>query len=111
MYAIIEDGSRQTRVQQGETIQVALRDAEPGKTIEFDRVLLVSDDSGTVVGTPTVEGASVEAEVIGIVKGPKLYILKLRRRQASDTRTGHRQHMLAVRIKKIKVNKEVGDKD
>jgi len=65
--------------------------------------LMVSDEKGTKTGTPTVKGASVEAEVLGRLKGPKLHILKNRRRKASDKRTGHRQHMLAVRITRINV--------
>ena len=101
MYAVIEDSGTQMRVEEGQTLDVDCRDAEPGTTVTFDRVLLVSDEKGVRVGKPTVEGAQVTAEVIGPSKGPKLEVVKVRRRKNSRTHRGHRQKYLAVRVTSI----------
>lgn len=105
MYAIIEDSGQQFRVSEGDVLNVDLRelaDTEGVKSVQFDRVLLVSGDGGTKVGTPLVAGASVAAEVVAEeVKGPKLEIVRFRRRKHSRRRTGHRQRYVRVRITKI----------
>ncbi len=101
MYAIIADGGRQYKVEEGQQLEVDLRDASAGDKIEFDRVLAVSDDSGLTVGKPTVAGASVTAEVLGVKMGKKLVIQKLRRRKNSRRKTGHRQMHMSVRVEKI----------
>lgn len=103
MYAIIEDSGQQFRVCEGDVLNVDLRElAENAKKIKFDRVLLVRDDSGIKVGTPLVEKAKVEADILDPrLKGKKVYIYRLRRRKASRRRTGHRQKFLQVRITKI----------
>jgi large subunit ribosomal protein L21 len=102
MYAIIDDSGQQFRVQEGDQIEVDLRSAEPGSTITFDRVMLISDGQQTRIGKPLVEGATVTAEVLGEVKGPKLEIYKYKPRKRSSRRhVGHRQQFLSVRIAKI----------
>lgn len=103
MYAIIEDSGQQFRVCEGDVLNVDVRElAENAKKIKFDRVLLVRDDSGIKVGTPLVEKAKVEADILDPrLKGKKVYIYHLRRRKASRRRTGHRQKFLQVRITKI----------
>ena len=101
MYAIIEDSGAQLRVEEGQTLEVDLRPAEPGAALTFDRVLLVADAKGVRVGKPLVEGAKVTAEVLGPTKGPKLEVVKVRRRKRSRTHTGHRQGYLAVRVTSI----------
>ena len=75
--------------------------ADPFDT--FDRVLCVSGENGVKVGTPTVAGATVEAEVIGVVQGPKLVVQKFRRRKNSRRKTGHRQLYTEIRIDKISI--------
>ena len=102
MYAIIEDSGQQFRVQEGDQIEVDLRPAEPGSTITFDRVMLVSGGKKTHIGKPLVEKASVTAEVVGEVKGPKLEVFKFKRRKKSRRHVGHRQKYLSVRISEIK---------
>jgi len=102
MYAIIEDSGTQLRIEEGQTLHIDPRDAEPGSQLTFDRVLLVGDEKGTRVGTPHIEGAEVTAEVMGPAKGPKLEVFKLRRRKNSRARRGHRQHYLTVRVTRIK---------
>jgi large subunit ribosomal protein L21 len=101
MYAIIEDSGAQFRVENGQTLQIDCRPAEPGSTVTFDRVLLVADEKGVRIGKPVVEGAKVTAEVLGKSKGPKLEIVKLRRRKSSRRHTGHRQGYLMVRVTAI----------
>jgi large subunit ribosomal protein L21 len=103
MYAIIEDSGTQLRVEQGQTLEVDLREAAKGETVTFDRVLLVADEKGVRIGKPLVEGAKVTAEVLGQTKGPKLEVVKLRRRKSSRRHTGHRQGYLRVRVTAIEV--------
>ena len=74
-----------------------------GDKVEFSRVLAVSADDGVKIGKPTVDGASVSAEVLGVQMGKKLHIQKLRRRKNSRRRTGHRQMYTKVKIDKIAV--------
>lgn len=101
MYAIIADGGRQYKVEQGQTLEVDFRDAQPGEKLTFDRVLAVSDDDGFRLGQPQVDGASVSATVLEQTKGDKIYVQKFRRRKNSKRRTGHRQQYTKVRIEKI----------
>ncbi len=105
MYAILEDGSKQYQVSKGDTIDIQTRAIPQGQnTIEFDRVLLLRDDKGTQIGTPIVPGAKVIARIDLSVKGPKLKMLKFRRRKNSSTRIGHRQKFLRVTIDEIKAS-------
>jgi large subunit ribosomal protein L21 len=101
MYAIIEDGGRQYRVEQGQELDVDFREADPGEELTFDRVLALSDEGGLRTGTPLVQGATVSARVVGARLGQKLYVQKLRRRKNSRRRTGHRQIFTKVRIERI----------
>ena len=102
MYAVIDDRGSQIKVTEGEVVAIDLSDAEPGSEVIFDRVLLFVDDSGVKVGTPTVDGASVVAEVVGDIKGKKVYGVSFRRRKSSKVRNGHRQRYTRVKIKAIK---------
>jgi len=102
MYAIICDGGRQYKVTEGLLLDIDFRDtAETGDAIEFDRVLAVGGDNGLKLGQPTVAGAKVQAEVVGLEQGPKLFVQKFRRRKNYDVRTGHRQKFTRVMIKSI----------
>jgi len=101
IYAIIEDGGRQYRVEEGAELDIDLREVSAGDRITFDRVLLVRNDDSVVVGQPLVAGSSVEAEVVSVVPGPKLVIQKFRRRKNYRRRTGHRQLYTRVKISKI----------
>ena len=104
MYAIIEDSGRQYKVQQGDAIEVDLRPVEQGQqTIEFDRVLMVGGTDEPKVGTPVVEGAKVVGQIAGEVKGPKLDVIKFRRRKGYRVKIGHRQRYLRVTISDIQV--------
>jgi len=98
MYAIIATDGRQYKIEEGQEIQVDLREAKEGDKVTFDRVLLVSDGGTVKVGQPTIAGASVTAEVLGQAMGDKIYIQKMRRRKNYRRRTGHRQMYTLVRI-------------
>ena len=102
MYAIIEDSGTQIRVAKGDVIDIDLRDLGDRKTITFDRVLLLGDnEKQATVGTPYVGGATVKAEVLDEIKGPKIDVIKFKRRKGYKRKTGHRQRYLRVKIGSI----------
>ncbi|MFO0901426.1 MAG: 50S ribosomal protein L21 [Pirellulales bacterium] len=101
MYAIIVEDGRQYRVEEGQELIVHEREAEVGATVTFSNVLAISGQEGLKLGKPLVAGASVTAEVLGPVAGPKLVVQKFRRRKNYRRRNGHRQHFTKVRISKI----------
>lgn len=103
MYAVIEDSGQQFRVSEGDVLDVDIRElAEDAKEVVFERVLLVAEDGKVKIGTPHVSGAKVTADILDPdAKGPKLYIHRWRRRKNSRRRTGHRQKLLRVRVKRI----------
>ena len=106
MFAVIVDGNRHHRVQEGSFLSVDYRgtEVEAGASITFDRVLLANGGGTSLVGAPTISGASVVAEVvIATEKGPKLEIQKLRKRKNSRCHTGHRQKYTRVKIKSITI--------
>jgi large subunit ribosomal protein L21 len=102
MYAIIAADGRQYKVSEGQILDVDFREeAKEGDKISFDTVLLVSGSEGVKVGQPTLSGAAVSAEVLGLEMGEKVYIQKIRRRKNYRRRTGHRQTYTRVRIEAI----------
>ena len=103
MYAIISDGSRQYKVEEGQELLVDYRDTPAGEKVTFDRVLAVGGDGDVKLGAPLVAGASVVAEVVGPEQGPKLKVQKLRRRKNFRKRTGFRAMNTRVKIDKISV--------
>jgi large subunit ribosomal protein L21 len=105
MYAIVIDGGRQVKVAEGQELDVDLRaDLKAGDELRFDQVVAFRDDSGLRCGRPTLPGASVTAEVLGVRQGPKLVIQKFRRRKNYRRKTGHRQWFSRVRVTKISVS-------
>ena len=106
MYAIIEDSGTQFKVTSGDRIRIDRAFDEKEKTIKFDRVLLVAgggDNQKPRFGNPLVGGATVTAEVLGPVKGPKIDIQKYKRRKGYHRKLGHRQHYTEVKITGINV--------
>ena len=101
MYAVIETGGKQYRVEVGTELEVELLDVEPGKTITLDRVLLVADGDTASIGRPVVEDASVSAEVVTQTRGPKLISFKYRPKARSRVKKGHRQELTVLRISDI----------
>ena len=100
MYAIIATGGKQYKVAEGDIIRVEKLGVEAGEKVTFDQVLLVSGDD-VKVGAPTVDGASVEADVIDNVKGKKVIVYKYKRKTGYHKKNGHRQQLTAVKITKI----------
>ena len=98
MYAIIEHGGHQYKVEEGQELQIDYRDLPSGHQFVFDRVLAVRSDEGLVLGRPVLAGATVAAEVLGVTQGPKLTVQKFRRRKTFRRRTGHRQWFTKVKI-------------
>ncbi len=103
MYAVIETGGKQYRVEVGTELEVELLDAEPGKTITIDRVLLVADGDESTIGRPLVSDASVSAEVVAQTRGPKLISFKYKPKARSRVKKGHRQDLTLLRIADIMV--------
>jgi large subunit ribosomal protein L21 len=103
MYAIIDDGGLQHKVEEGQELQIDFRDVAAGEKITFDRVLAFRDDAGLKLGQPTLASSTVTAEVLGPAQGPKLVVQKFTRRANSRTKTGHRQMYTRVKIEKINV--------
>src|ERR1700693_2853043 len=101
MYAVIETGGKQYRVEVGTELEVELLDVKPGKTITLDRVLLVVDGDESTIGRPLVADASVSAEVLDQTRGPKLISFKYRPKARSRVKQGHRQGLTVLRIADI----------
>ncbi len=102
MYAIIEDGGKQYKVEAGQTLCVEMRTLADGQTeVIFDKVLLYRDGETALIGQPLVAGAKVVGKVNGQADGPKLYPTHFRRRKNSQSRIGHRQRYLEVEITDI----------
>ncbi|HUC42547.1 MAG TPA: 50S ribosomal protein L21 [Candidatus Sulfotelmatobacter sp.] len=103
MYAVIQTGGRQHRVEIGEVVRVDRLEAEAGATVSFDRVLAIGDGDALKVGSPTVSGATVSGTVVEQGRGKKVLIYRYRpRKNASRRRGGHRQDYTAVKIDAIK---------
>lgn len=100
MYAVFEDGSRQYRVQEGDVVKVDYRDVQIGSNIDFNRVLLVQQDTDVKIGQPTVGGARVVAEVVDF-PSIKTYVQHFKRRKNQRRFRGHRQPYTAVKIRQI----------
>ena len=101
MYAVLETGSKQYRVAAGDTLEIERLETEAGKPVTFSRVLMVNRDGKVSVGTPTVTGASVEADVVEHIRGEKKLTFKMKRRKGYHKTIGHRQELTIVKIKGI----------
>ena len=103
MYAIVEINGQQFKAEEGKKLFVHhIKDVEAGKTVEFDKVLLVDKDGAITVGAPTVEGAKVVVEVVNpLVKGDKVIVFKMKRRKDSRKKNGHRAQFTEVSIKSV----------
>ena len=103
MYAIVEINGQQFKVEQGMKLYVHhIKDVEAGKTVEFDKVLLVDKEGAVTVGAPTVEGAKVVVEVVNpLVKGDKVIVFKMKRRKDYRKKNGHRAQFTQVEVKQV----------
>jgi large subunit ribosomal protein L21 len=103
MYAVIETGGKQYRVAPGDTVEIELLEAEAGKPVTFDRVLLVANDGKCTVGTPTVSTAKVVGDVVEHFRGEKKIAFKMKRRKGYHRTVGHRQELTRVKISEITI--------
>ena len=105
MYAVIQTGGKQYRVEPGQTVVVEKLDGELGAPVVFEEVLLVSsgDGANVSIGKPRVSGAKVTGEIVKQTKGDKLTVFKFRLRKNYVRRNGHRQQYTAVKISGITV--------
>ncbi len=101
MYAVVSSGGKQYRVEAGTELIVERIAGEPGASVTFDRILLIGDGDDVMVGTPTLSGATVSGTLLGEELGPKLVIFKFKQKVKYRRRTGHRQHLVRVRIDEI----------
>ena len=102
MYAVIEACGRQYKVQKGDVVFFEKLDSEEGKTVSFDKVVLVSDDGKVQVGNPYVSGAKVEGKVVAHGKGKKIVVFKYKPKKNERQTQGHRQEYTKVEITAVK---------
>ena len=102
MYAVIESCGKQYKVAEGDVVFFEKLDAEEGKKVTFDKVILVSDDGKVQVGNPYVKGVKVEGKVVSHGKGKKIIVFKMKAKKNERTKQGHRQPYTKVEITGIK---------
>lgn len=101
MFAVVKTGAKQYKVAAGDVIKVEKLDGEAGATITLDHVLMVGNDKGVEVGTPTISGTVVTAEILEQSRAAKIIIFKKKRRQNYRRKNGHRQAQTVLRILEI----------
>jgi large subunit ribosomal protein L21 len=111
MYAVIETGGKQYRVEVGTELEVELLDVEPGRTITLERVLLIADGDEAAIGRPLVANAEVSAEVVRQTRGEKVISFKYRPKARSRVKKGHRQELTVLRISDITFGGKSAAKD
>jgi len=102
VYAVIQNGGKQYRVEAGQTIDVELLPAAPGESVTLDRVILLADGDSITVGQPVIEGASVTATVVQHGQKKKVLIFKMRPKQRYRVKRGFRQQYTRLHIDEIK---------
>ncbi len=105
MYAIVDIAGKQFKVSKKDNILVPKVAAEVGKSVEFDKVLLVSDNGKVFVGQPTLKGATVKAKVLSFERGKKVIVYKKKRRKGFEVKKGHRQDYTKLEIQSIVASK------
>lgn len=110
MYAIIEACGRQYKVQEGDTVYFEKLDAEEGKKVTFDKVVMISNDGKVEVGNPYVANATVEGKVVSHGKGKKILVFKYKAKKNERKTRGHRQEYTKVEISSIKAKAEKAEK-
>lgn len=103
MYAIVETGGKQYRVEEGDVLTVEKLDAEAGSKVVLDKVLVAGEGADIKVGKPYVEGCKVEAEVVENGKGPKVIIFKFKSKKDYRKKQGHRQPYTMLKITSVSV--------
>ena len=103
MYAIVETGGKQYRVEKGRPVRVEKLPLEKGEEIVFDRVLLYSDGSGTMIGQPYLDNCRVKGTVTVQGRGPKIVVFKYKPKKNYRRKMGHRQPFTEIMIQEIKI--------
>ena len=101
MYAIVDIAGQQFKVEKDQKVYVHRLDAEAGKKVNFDRVLLIDDKGKVNIGAPAIEGAQVSATVLEHLKGDKVIVFKKKRRKGYRKKNGHRQYLTEIQINDI----------
>jgi large subunit ribosomal protein L21 len=101
MYAIVDIAGQQFKVEKDQKIFVHRLDSEIGSQVDFNKVLLIDNDSNVVVGTPVIEGAAITAKVLEHLKGDKVIVFKKKRRKGYRVKNGHRQFFTQIEIEAI----------
>ncbi|MBB6479034.1 50S ribosomal protein L21 [Spirochaeta isovalerica] len=103
MYALVEIKGKQYKAEKGSVLRVDRFDAEAGQSLELDKVMLVSDDKETKIGTPYVDGAKVTAKIGETIKDKKVIVFKKKRRKGYKKTQGHRQQYTMLTVEDIKL--------
>ena len=98
MFAVIESGGKQHRVQEGDVLRLEKLAVEAGGSVTFDRVMMVGEGDDVAISTPVVDGSSVTAEVLAHGRGDKVTVIKFKRRKDYQRKQGHRQAYTEVRV-------------
>ena len=101
MYAVLETGGKQYRVEEGQVLKIEKLEQDVDSTVNFDKILMVAEGDKMQVGQPYVSGAQVTAKVLEQGRHDKVKIIKFKRRKHHDKQMGHRQYFTAVKIEKI----------
>lgn len=101
MYAVIETGGKQYRVQEGDTVFIEKLGEDEGQDVTFDKVVAVNRDDGFVAGTPYIDGAKVSAKILKNGKSKKIIVFKYKAKKNYHNKQGHRQPYTKVQIEKI----------
>jgi len=102
MYAVVNSGGKQYKVQQGEVLRVEKLSGDVGSSVTFDRVLMFSDGENVSIGQPLLDGVSVEGHIVEQGKAKKIIVFKYKRRKRFRRKKGHRQEFTAIQIDSIK---------
>ena len=103
MYAIVDSGGKQYKVQEGEILRVEKLTGEVGDSVSFDRILMFSDGENVNVGTPLLEDVAVTGHIVEQGKAKKIIVFKYKRRKRYRRKRGHRQKFTAVKVDSIKI--------
>ncbi len=106
MYAVIKTGGKQYKVEEGDRVQIEKLEAASGDTVTFDSVLFIGDDKEYKMGTPNLDGVTVDGKVVRQLRGKKIIVFKMKRRKGYRKKQGHRQNLTEVFITKINAGKE-----
>lgn len=102
MYAVIQTGGKQYKVENGTTLLIEKMDVKAGEEVVLDKVLMIGDGEKATIGRPTVDGAKVLATVVRQMRAPKLIVFKKRSKKGYKKMQGHRQNLTEIVVKEIK---------